>query len=49
MSIKLLNVFYHKVHEKLKVGRLAYENRTIYFEYDEHFLNTGIELSPCTH
>jgi serine/threonine-protein kinase HipA len=46
MSTKLLNVFYHKDHEKLKVGRLAFQNRTIYFEYDEQFLNTGIELSP---
>lgn len=46
MSTKLLNVFYHREYEKLKVGRLAYENRTIYFEYDNEFLNTGIELSP---
>lgn len=46
MSTKLLNVFYHKDHEKLEVGRLAYENRTIYFEYNKAFLNTGIELSP---
>lgn len=46
MSTKLLNVFYHKAHEKLKVGRLAYENRIIYFEYDKEFLNNGIELSP---
>lgn len=46
MSTKLLNVFFHREHEKLKVGRLVYENRTIYFEYDKEFLNTGIELSP---
>lgn len=46
MNTKLLNVFYHREHEKLKVGRLAHENRTIYFEYDKQFLHTGIELSP---
>jgi serine/threonine-protein kinase HipA len=46
MSTKLLNVFYHTEDKKLKVGRLAYENRIIYFEYDKEFLNTGIELSP---
>lgn len=46
MSTKLLNVFHHREDEKLNVGRLAYENRRIYFEYDKEFLNTGIELSP---
>ena len=34
MNTKLINVFYNKAHEKLKVGRLAIENRKIYFEYD---------------
>ena len=46
MSTKLVNVFYNKASKKLKVGRLAIKNRKIYFEYDEDFLNTGIELSP---
>ncbi|MGM0518058.1 MAG: type II toxin-antitoxin system HipA family toxin [Campylobacterota bacterium] len=46
MSNKLVNVFYNKAHEKLKVGRLVLNNRKIYFEYDKDFLNTGIELSP---
>ena len=29
-----------------KVGTLAYKNRKIYFEYDNEFLKTGIEISP---
>lgn len=28
------------------VGRLAYKERDIYFEYDADFLKTGIEISP---
>ena len=46
MSTKLVNVYYHGSNEKIKVGRLAYENRTIYFEYDDAFINTGIHVSP---
>ncbi len=46
MNIKVVNVFYHREKNKLKVGRLALENRKIYFEYDEDFLKTNIELSP---
>lgn len=46
MNTKLVNVYYHGFNEKIKVGRLAYENRTIYFEYDDIFINTGINLSP---
>lgn len=46
MKTKLVNVFYNKANEKLKVGRLALENRKIYFEYDNDFLKSGIELSP---
>lgn len=46
MNTKLVNVFYNKDNEKLKVGRLALENRKIYFEYDKDFLKSGIELSP---
>lgn len=46
MSTKLVNVFYNKDDSKLKVGRLALDNRKIYFEYDKDFLKSGIELSP---
>lgn len=46
MNEKLVNVFYHRGLTKLKVGRLALENRKIYFEYDRGFLQMGIELSP---
>lgn len=29
-----------------KVGRLAYKNKDVYFEYDKQFLLQGIEISP---
>jgi serine/threonine-protein kinase HipA len=32
--------------QKQKVGTLAYKDRTIYFEYDKEFLQSGLELSP---
>jgi len=32
--------------DALTVGRLAEQDRRIYFEYDDAFLDTGIELSP---
>jgi serine/threonine-protein kinase HipA len=46
MNTKIVNVFYNKSNTKLKVGRLALKDRKIYFEYDNSFLSTGIELSP---
>lgn len=46
MSAKLVNVFYHKDNSKLKVGRLAQDNRKIYFEYEKDFLKSGTQLSP---
>lgn len=46
MSVKLINVYLHQHSQKIKVGRLAYENRQIYFEYEKDFLQTNIELSP---
>jgi serine/threonine-protein kinase HipA len=46
MNTKIVNVFYNKSNTKLKVGRLALNDRKIYFEYDNSFLSTGIELSP---
>jgi len=46
MNTKLVTVFYNKAQEKIKIGRLALENRKIYFEYDKDFLRSGIELSP---
>jgi len=46
MSIKIVNVFLHQNNSKLSVGKLAYKERVIYFEYDKEFLMSGIELSP---
>lgn len=46
MSIKVVNIYFHSKSQKLKVGRLALKNRELYFEYDDNFLKTKIELSP---
>lgn len=46
MSIKTLNIFLHQNKEKISVGRLAYKEKIIYFEYDKKFLQSNIELSP---
>jgi serine/threonine-protein kinase HipA len=45
-STELLHVFLDSEGERRKVGRLAFNNRQILFEYDEPFLASGIELSP---
>jgi len=41
-----LNVFCNLRGTRHFVGRLAERNRSILFEYDSNFLNSGIELSP---
>ena len=46
MKLKMLNVFLHHDGVKLSVGRLAYKERVIYFEYDKSFLQSDIQISP---
>jgi serine/threonine-protein kinase HipA len=46
MSIKTVDVYLNHYDLKKKVGTLATQNNTIYFEYDKTFLASGIELSP---
>ncbi len=46
MSLKTVDVFLNTNTSKIIVGRLAYVDGTIYFEYDADFLESGIELSP---
>ena len=46
MSVQTIQVFLSTQAPEVLVGTLAYKNRQIYFEYDQKFLNTGIELSP---
>lgn len=43
---KILQVNYYRKNSLIKVGRLAYKDRKILFEYDPSFIETGIELSP---
>jgi serine/threonine-protein kinase HipA len=42
----LLTVFLDARNHRRKVGRLAFKNRQIFFEYDAAFLASGIEISP---
>lgn len=46
MSIKTVNVFLHHTDKKIVVGKLAYKDGVIYFEYDSDFLDRKIQLSP---
>lgn len=41
-----VNVFFHQNEDVLLVGKLLQANHDIYFEYDESFIEKGIELSP---
>lgn len=44
--INSMDVFLDRGVEKLFVGKLAYHQRAIYFEYDSEFIKRGIHLSP---
>lgn len=44
--IKIVNVKYCHSNNIIKMGRLAVSNRKIFFEYDDEFLKTKLELSP---
>jgi serine/threonine-protein kinase HipA len=46
VSIKVIDVLFNSFDGKVKVGRLALRDKTIYFEYEKEFLAKGIELSP---
>ena len=46
MNLGLINVFLHQKNQKIDVGRLAYKDKTIYFEYSKVFLESGLEISP---
>lgn len=41
----LIRISFLKDHEKIFMGRLALKDRRIFFEYDQNFIKTGIELS----
>ena len=44
--IQTLNIFYHHKDGKMQIGRFAYKEGIIYFEYKKEFLNSSLELSP---
>jgi serine/threonine-protein kinase HipA len=44
--IELLTVYLDARNQRRKVGRLAFKDRQLLFEYDLSFINSGIEFSP---
>lgn len=44
--INNIHVYYSGGAKKVSVGRLAYNNHRIFFEYSQEFLKSGLELSP---
>jgi len=44
--IELLTVYLDARNQRHKVGRLAFKDRQLFFEYDVSFINSGIEFSP---
>ena len=44
--IQTLSVLYYNQNEKIAVGRLAYKEGVIYFEYTKEFLSLNLQLSP---
>ena len=43
---ELLTVYLDTQNQRRKVGRLAFKDRQILFEYDASFIASGIEISP---
>ena len=46
MKTNVIRVNYCRAHTSIPMGRLAYKNRKIYFEYTPDFLELGLQLSP---
>ena len=44
--VKVVHVYYKPMGDKIFVGRLALNNRKLFFEYDASFIETGLNLSP---
>ncbi len=44
--VKVVHVYYKPMREKIFVGRLAFKDRKIFFEYDTRFIEIGLNLSP---
>ena len=43
---KVVHVYYKPMDDKIFVGRLALNNRKLFFEYDTSFIETNLQLSP---
>jgi len=41
-----IKVFLQFSSNPILVGQLVLENRSIYFKYDDQFLEAGLEISP---
>ena len=46
MNVQTINVYLNTCSKERLVGIIAYRKQNIYFEYDQYFLNSNIQLSP---
>ena len=46
MNVQTINVYLSTSSKERLVGIIAYRKQNIYFEYDQYFLNSNIQLSP---
>ena len=46
MSVQTIKVYLNTHAQEQLVGIIAYKNQKIYFEYDQEFLNSNLQLSP---
>ncbi len=44
--VKVVHVYYKPMNDKIFVGRLALNNRKLFFEYSRRFIDIGLDLSP---
>ena len=44
--VKVVHIYYKPMDNKIFVGRLALNNRKLFFEYDPGFIETGLNVSP---
>ena len=46
MNVQTIKVYLNIHAQERLVGVIAYKNQQIYFEYEQDFLNSNIQLSP---
>ena len=44
--VKIIHIYYKPMDQKMLIGRLALNDRKLFFEYDANFIASGLHLSP---